>query len=137
MKKGLVLALIFGVFFVNSAIAGPANIAGDWHGTGKAILPISGDTCEFNVDGDVFQDGTLLYGSFEFDLTLGTCTSGVAEFTGNISAGNEIKAMMSVEGFGGIGVMDAKLMGKTISGVVLDFSDGSTTIFSVTPEEED
>jgi len=134
-EKRLLLTLIFVVLFANGAFAGPANIAGNWSGDGEAILP-DGSTCEINpILGIVSQNDTLLNGSFEFTVESGDCPGGTVFFTGNISAGNRIKAVMSVEGFGGIGVLDAKLKGKTISGVVLDFSDGSTTIFSVTPAD--
>ena len=133
MKKGFVLALIFGMFFVSIAIAGPANIAGDWSGMGQGILT-DGTICIIDMTGAVSQNGTLLWGTFTFSTDNPTdCGGGTVGFTGNISAGNQIKAIMSAPGYGGIGVMDAKLMGKTISGVALDFSDGSTTIFNVTP----
>ena len=134
MKKGFVLALIFGMFFVSIAIAGPANIAGDWSGTGTGILT-DGTICTIDMIGTVLQNGTLLWGTFTFSADPSICGGGTVPFTGNISAGNQIKAIMSAPTFGGIGVMDAKLMGKTISGVALDFSDGSTTIFNVTPAD--
>ena len=136
MKKRILLTLIFGVIFAASALAGPANIEGLWTGDGEAILP-GGDKCIIDsIEGDVYQDGTLLYGNFDFTISSGPCPGGEdIPFTGNISAGNRIKALLSVPGFGGIGVLDAKLRGKTISGVLVDFSDGSTTIFSVTPDD--
>jgi hypothetical protein len=134
MKKVILFCLISFIFLVNSAMAGPANIAGVWTGDGEAILP-NGDICYVNpIEGTVFQKGTLIYGTFDFTVESGNCPGGSGiSFTGNISAGNQIKAVLSVEDFGGIGVLDAKLMGKKISGVLVDFSDGSTTNFSVTP----
>jgi hypothetical protein len=136
MKKRILLTLFFGVIFAASALAGPANIEGLWTGDGEAILP-DGVKCVINsIEGDVSQDGTLLYGTFDFTISSGPCPGGEdIPFTGNISAGNRIKALLFVPGVGGIGVLDAKLRGKTISGVLVDLSDGSTTIFSVTPDD--
>ena len=68
MKKRFLLALILGVIFANGAFAGPAYIAGVWTGDGEAILP-GGEICEIElIEGTVFQDGTLLYGTFDFEV---------------------------------------------------------------------
>ena len=137
MKKRFLLALILGVIFANGAFAGPAYIAGVWTGDGEAILP-GGEICEIElIEGTVFQDGTLLHGTFDFEVESdSSCVGGEGiPFTGNISAGNRIKAILSVPGIGPLGVLDAKLKGKTISGVLVDFTDGSTSIFNVTSDD--
>ena len=134
MKKRLLLTVLFVVFVVNGAIAGSGSLVGDWVGEARAIYP----------DGTIFEQipltgkledlqGGLFRGTFTFTVPgLGEVT---AYATGYIRA-QKIQGLMSVEdasslsGYSGIGVFNANLKGKKMTGVVHDFSDGSTAYFT-------
>jgi hypothetical protein len=137
MKKRLLLAVLFAVFVVNGAIAGSGSLLGDWEGTARAILPE-----ELPGDGTAIITGITLEGTFvelEKGLFRGEFTFDVpgiglqeAYATGYIKA-QKIQGVMSIDPGGGpvgIGLFEANLKGKKMTGVVRDLSDGSTTIFT-------
>jgi hypothetical protein len=132
MKKRLLLAVLFAIFFVNGAIAGSASLVGDWEGDATAILPDGTIIDDIELEGTLDDvEGGLFSGEFTFTLPGEDPVTAFA--TGYIKA-QKIQGIMSYEVapgmFQGIGFFDGKLKGKKMVGVVRDLSDGSTTHFT-------
>lgn len=139
MKKGLILALCFGLLFVGAAIAGPSDIDGDWTGEGQIVLPdgtiIPSESIpgEVTISADIEQEGSLLWGTITSDVPVfGTQ---VFVFTGTISDNGTIRGnfreVPEVDGITPFGVLDAKYQGNRIEGTARDFSDVSTIYINV------
>ena len=136
MKKKLLLAGLLALFVVNGAIAGSNSLLGDWEGTARAILPEELSGYDTAIITGITLEGTFIElekGLFRGEFTFDVPGLGLQEAyaTGYIKA-QKIQGVMSVDmgGLQGIGLFEAKLKGKKMTGVVPDLSDGSTTIFT-------
>jgi hypothetical protein len=135
MKKGLILALCFGLLFAGVAIAGPPDISGEWSGEGQIIFPDGtiipdGIPGQVSIDAVIYQEGSLIWG---------TITASVPSFdpqilviSGAISDNGTIRANFRDAVGDPFGVFDAKYMGNKIEGTARDFSDVSTLYSTVT-----
>ena len=139
MKKGLILALCFGLLFVGVAIAGPSDISGEWSGEGQIVFPdgtiIPSDSIpgEVSISADIDQDGSLIWGTITA-LVPGFGLQTLV-FSGTISDNGTIRGnfreVPEVNGNTPFGVLDVKYKGNKIEGTARDFSDVSTIYITV------
>ncbi|MBC8317696.1 MAG: hypothetical protein H8E41_07295 [Desulfobulbaceae bacterium] len=133
MKKGILVTFILFSFLVGNAFGGTPNIVGEWNGEGSAIFP-DGTVIELNIYGEILaQHNGLATGYFLFSFAENPAIEFQADFTGYIDKSNNLKGVMSSEGYG-TGIADAKWSGNKIEGVALDLGDLSTTHFTVFKE---
>ena len=130
MKKGILVIFVLFSFLVGSAFAGSPNLVGEWSGEGSAIFP-DGTVVEMNISAEILvQHGGLVTGSFVFSFVDNPSIEFLVDFTGYVDKNQNLKGVMSSEGFG-TGIADAKWSGNKIDGVALDLFDLSTTHFTV------
>ena len=137
MKFKVLSILAIGLLIVFApAYAGKGGpiAAGYWEGAGQAVYP-DGTIAEITlVQAMLFQDGNFISGSAEFEVVIdgNPPTVQQGQLSGHIF-GNEIKGVLG-GCFGpapdclGAGTFEGKLNGNTMSGTMLDLSDGSTSI---------
>ncbi|MGA7877890.1 MAG: hypothetical protein WCA08_19690 [Desulfoferrobacter sp.] len=109
--------------------AASISLVGTWSGTAKGILPNGDEIPEYSGTANItHQSGSLFSGTYE-------AMGAQALVTGNVSADKSIHVTVSVQIEGSIqviGAMDAKWESENqISGVARDFTDGSTSYFTM------
>ncbi|MGA7878907.1 MAG: hypothetical protein WCA08_24825 [Desulfoferrobacter sp.] len=109
--------------------AASINLVGTWSGTGKTILPNGDLIPEYPGSADfTHQSGSLFRGTYEV-------MGAQAIMTGYVSSDKSIHATLSVqvgESIQTVGVMDGKWESENqIAGIARDFTDGSTSYFTV------
>ena len=138
MKKGLILALCFGLLFVGVAIAGPSDVSGEWSGEGQILFPDGtiipdGIPGQVSINADINQEGSLLWGTISAQVP-GFDPQTLA-FSGTISDNGTIRGnfreVPEVNGNTPFGVLDVKYKGNKIEGTARDFSDVSTIYITV------
>ncbi len=137
-KQLSILALTLSI--VTSAFAGKGGptVAGMWTGNGQAIY-MYGTIVDIEVnEASLYQKGKFVYGDTQ--ITIKIDDEVVATQSGNMSGfiqGNTIKGT-----FGGCdstippvcagaAILEGKITGKTLSGTVIDLSDGSTGMITL------
>ena len=130
MKKGLILALCFGLLFVGFAIAGPSDVSGEWSGEGQILFPDGTIIPGVSISADIDQDGSLIWGTITATVT--GFDPQTLIFSGTISDNGTIRANFFEPGGDPFGVFDAKYMGNKIEGAASDFSDASTLYTTAT-----
>ncbi len=114
---------------------GGREITGYWTGNGMAMY-VDGTTAEItSVEADLIQDGQFIYGIASFDVLVGDATEPETQ-QGQISAYLDGKTIKGVLGgciteapdCVGAGTFEGSLRGGTMRGVVVDLSDGSTSV---------
>ena len=140
MKDKFLTVLLLSVFFTTGALAGKGGplVTGTWTGTGQAIY-MDGTEATIIVDFAHLNqtEDNFVYGNSQFRVTVGNNPK--QTLPGQISGyiqGNILKGA-----FGGcagpapncIGavVFEGKLSGNTLSGTVIDLSDGSTGVVTL------
>lgn len=131
MKRAFILTVCITIFSVGVVFAGAPDISGDWSGTfvaiysdGTVVGPLPGDaTINQNEDYP-----NLFSGYFTFKLNGDIFTR---DFTGYISPDKRMTINLT-EGPSSVGIAEAHFTGKTIKGVLRDFTDTTTTFFTAT-----
>jgi len=148
MKRGFFLFLLIAVFGSSVAFSAAPDIGGIWSGSfiaiynnGDVVVLIDGGTAE------IFQNEeypNLFYGTMTFTMPDGEggTISFVRYLTGYIGEDKRISIQLTAyesEGplsppINAIGIVEGHLTGKTIKGVVRDFTDTTTTMFVATKQ---
>ena len=136
MKYKLLAILALGFLTVaGAAVAGKGGpiITGVWAGTGQAMY-VNGTSADIvSVYAELIQEGKFFSGFAVFEVTVGGTQE--AQMSGHIS-GNSIKGIMGFcpgaapECFGAA-ILEGKLSGNKLTGTVVDFSDGSTSVITL------
>ena len=141
MKRTLIAVLALSLLGAAGALAGKGGpiIAGAWGGWGEAIYP-DGTTADIVVDRvDIYQKGNFVYGNSQISVTVDTEPplelSQVGQLSGYIH-GNVLKGsfggcITEAPDCLGAAIFEGKITGKTISGTVIDLSDGSTGVVTL------
>jgi len=120
-----------------SVIAGKGgrDITGYWTGNGMAMY-VDGTTATItSVEAELQQEGQFVFGIASFDVLVGDATEPETQ-QGQISAYLDGKTVKGVLGgcfteapdCFGAGTFEGSLRGGTMRGVVVDLSDGSTSV---------
>ena len=108
-----------------------------WTGTGEAMY-MDGTTADITVDyASLTQQGNFVYGNSQFTVKVGE--NDPQTLPGQISGyihGNVLKGTFGVcltvaPDCIGAAVFEGKITGKTLSGTVIDLSDGSTGVVTL------
>ena len=139
MKRIVIAALALGILGAAGAFAGKGGpiIAGTWDGAGKAIY-MDGTVAQIIVDSvSISQDGNFVYGDTRFTVKIGRDELPVPPgklsgyIHGNVLKGTFGVCMSAAPDCLGAAVFEGKVTGKTISGTVIDLSDGSTGVVTL------
>jgi len=144
MKYKVLAMLALSLFIVTSAVAGKGeggpNIAGMWEGTGQAMY-MDGTTAVFTVDfASIYQEGKFVYGDIQITTIVGendpvTQPGQVSgHIQGNVLKGTFGGCLTVAPDCFGVSTLEGKITGKNkkISGTVIDLSDGSTGVVTMT-----
>lgn len=139
MAKKLFSIFALSIFILTSALAGKGGpiVSGMWTGTGEAMY-MDGTTADITVDyASLTQQGNFVYGNSQFTVKVGE--NDPQTLPGQISGyihGNVLKGTFGVcltvaPDCIGAAVFEGKITGKTLSGTVIDLSDGSTGVVTL------
>jgi len=133
MKRLLLWSLLITVLSSSVVFAGPPKIGGTWRGDFVAIYP-NGDIIPLSDSGEAIitqsdQYPNLFYGTLEFTIDGDTFTRNL---TGYISTDKRITANLTDLNELPVGILEGHLTGNTIQGVLRDFTDATTTMFTAT-----
>lgn len=144
MRRVFSLFLLITVLGSSTAFAGPPKISGEWSGSfvaiyfeGSTAVVGNEDTSAVIIQDDEYPN--LFYGSMTFVVGQDEFTRNL---TGYISEDKRISINMfeliyegeEVVGWEPVAIIEGHLTGKTIRGVVRDFTDTTTTMFVATKE---
>ncbi len=148
MKRGFFLFLLITILGAGYASAGVPNIGGEWSGFFVAIYyDGSTEVVPNEYTSAVITQNEEYPNLFSGDMTFVTSQGEFTRnFTGYISENKRISINMfelvedNVEGqpvmaVNPVAIIEGHLTGKTITGVVRDFTDTTTTMFIATKEE--
>lgn len=133
-----IFILALSLFVVTSAVAGPGgiNIAGTWVGTGKAMY-VDGTTATITIDpASISQEDGFVYGVVSLTYEIGgVTTSQQGQVSGHIQ-GNNLKGIFGfcqtvAPDCKGVSILDGKITGKSMSGIVTDLNDGSVSVITL------
>ena len=137
MKRSLALAFLITVLGASVVFAGVTNISGQWSGTFVAIYA-DGTIVELaNGSATIIQNESypnLFYGFMTFEFGGESFTR---LLTGYIGTDKRISINLTEEDNGSfipVGIIEGHLRGKTINGVVRDFTDTTTTMVIATKD---
>jgi hypothetical protein len=150
MRRGFFLFLLLSVLGSSVAFAGVPNLEGEWSGYFVAIYADgSTEVVENEMTSAVIMQNAeypnLFHGYMTFVTSMGEFTR---NFTGYISVDKRISINMfeletemvedeEVTVVNPVAIIEGHLTGKTINGVVRDFTDTTTTMFIATKEGSD
>ena len=130
MKRVLIWVFLIIVLSSSVVFAGAPKISGEWSGDFVAIYA-NGDVIHLSDGGvaTITQDEqypNLFYGTLVFTMD---SQSFNRYLTGYISKDKRITVNLTDESENPIGIVEGHLTGKTIQGVLRDFTDTTTTMF--------
>lgn len=139
MKQYLVVMLALNIFMVTGAVAGNGHpiIAGLWEGSGHAIY-MDGTQADISlVTANLTQEGMFVYGNTQFTVKIGENIP--VTQSGQMSGYIQGNALKGTFGFCitvapdcvGAAILEGKITGKSLSGTVVDLSDGSTGVITL------
>ena len=132
MKRGISLFFLITLLSTSFVFADTPKISGEWDGYFVAIYN-TGDILALEhgtstiIQNEQFPN--LFYGSMVFSMGDFTITR---LLTGYISEDKRISVNLTDEDGNPVGIIEGQLTGKTIKGVVRDFTDTTTTMFVAT-----
>jgi len=143
MKRGFFLLLLMVALGLNAAFAGVVDkIEGEWSGSFVAIYNTGEILALDNGIATIIQDDNypnLFYGTMEFEIEPDVFIT--SYLTGYIGEDKRISILLTppqeynfedVVPIPATGIIEARLTGNTIKGVVRDFTDTTTTMFIAT-----
>ena len=139
MKRKLLAVLALSLLGAAGAFAGKGGpiIDGFWEGSGQAIY-MDGTVAEIVVDFvSISQEGNFVYGDSQFTVTIGD--GDPQQLPGQLSGyihGNVLKGTFGfcitvAPDCVGAAIFEGKISGSTVSGTVIDLSDGSTGVVTL------
>jgi len=149
MRRGFFLFLLTAIWGTNFVFAGGApKIAGEWFGSFVAIYNTGETLALDNGIATIYQSDmypNLFYGTMEFIIEMGEGEDPlvISSFlTGYIGEDKRISIQLTPQEYDpedilpipATGIIEGHLTGKTIKGVVRDFTDTTTTMFVATRE---
>ena len=139
MKRILIAVLALSILGAAGAVAGKGGpiVAGSWDGAGQAIY-MDGTVAQIIVDFvSISQYGNFVYGDSQFRVKIGdgdlqTLPGQLSGYIhGNVLKGTFGGCMPAAPNCFGAAIFEGKVTGKTISGTVIDLSDGSTGVVTL------
>lgn len=139
MKRKLIAVLALSILGAAVAFAGKGGpiVAGLWAGSGQAIY-MDGTVADIAVDRvSVYQEGNFVYGDSQFTVTIGagdpqTLPGQLSGYIhGNVLKGTFGFCITVAPDCVGAAIFEGKISGNTLSGTVIDLSDGSTGVVTL------